>query len=262
MASENDHVRTGEDGRRVEATEKSIAILRYLKENGSTTLTDLAEDLGHAKSTIHRHLATLVEEGLVARDEDGYRVGLLFLDYGVYAQREHRLYRAAKPKVDALAEDVGEKVWCMTEENGYGVFLYHKQSRDVFETYTRVGYHGHLHAFAAGKVILANMPLERVEAIIRRRGLPAYTPNTRVDREGLLSELSEIAERGVAFNREESINGVNAVAVPVLAGPHDPVGSICVAGPASRMSGTYFEEDLPEFLHGVAGEIEVSLKYE
>lgn len=262
MASENHGVRSGEDAGRVEATEKSIAILRLLKENGPTSLTELADELGHAKSTIHRHLATLEEAGFVARGEDGYRVGLLFLDYGVHAQREHRLYRAAKPKVDALAEDVGEKVWCMTEENGLGVFLYHEQGRDVFRTYTRVGYRAHLHAFAAGKVVLANMPAERVETILRRNGLPAYTPNTTTDRETLLDELAEIAERGVAFNREESVNGVNAVAVPVLLAPDEPIGSICVAGPASRMSGSYFEAELPELLLGVANEIEVSLEYE
>lgn len=271
MASENGGARSnsadrgdssGEDAGHVEATEKSIAIIQFLKENGPTTLSDVADQLGYAKSTIHRHLATLEEAGFVARCEDGYRVGLLFLDYGVHAQREHRLYRAAKQKVDTLATEVGEKVWCMTEENGLGVFLYHEQGRDVFQTYTRVGYRGHLHAFAAGKVVLANMPAERVEAIVRERGLPAYTPNTTTDRETLLDELAEIAERGVAFNREESVNGVNAVAVPVLLAPGEPIGSICVAGPASRMSGSYFGEELPELLLGVANEIEVSLEYE
>lgn len=247
---------------RVEATQKSLAILRFLKEHGPTTLSALAEELGHAKSTIHRHLATLEADGFVTEGEDGYRVGLLFLDYGVHAQQSHDLYQAGKPKVDDLADQVEEKVWLMAEENGRGVFLYHHQGRDVFQTYTRVGYRAHLHAFAAGKAVLAHMPPDRIDRVVRRHGLPSYTEHTVTDPVQLSSELDEIRERGVALNRQESVNGVNAVAAPVHLRPEAPIGSICVAGPASRVSGTYFDEELPDLLLGVANEIEVSLEYE
>lgn len=246
---------------RVEATEKSLAILAQLKEEGPATLTEVAEELGHSKSTVHRHLATLEAGGLVTRGEDGFRIGLVFLDYGVYAQREHPLYRAGRAKIDDIAEQVEEKAWLMTEENGYGVFIYHQQGRDVFRTYTRVGYRGHLHAFAAGKAILAHLPPDRVDDIIDQRGLPAYTSETTTDRAALDAELEAVRERGVSFNRQESINGVNAVAAPVLVGDRQPLGSICVAGPASRLSGAYFDEELPELLLGVANEIEVRLEY-
>lgn len=246
----------------VEATQKSIAILEYLKQNGQTTLSDLAEALGHSKSTIHRHLSTLEADGFVTTTEGGYRIGLVFLDYGVHAQHEHELYQAGKAKVDDLAEQVGEKVWLMTEENDYGVFIYHRQGRDVFRTYTRVGYRGHLHAFAAGKAVLAHLPRERVERIFSRYGLPAYTPHTTTDPDLLLEELAAIRDRGVAYNRQESINGVNAVAAPVLLGPEDPIGSISVAGPANRMRGSYLDDELPDLLLGVANEIEVRLEYE
>lgn len=246
----------------VEATQKSMAILRLLKEQGPTTLSELAAELGHAKSTVHRHLATLEADGFVTEGDEGYRVGLLFLDYGVHAQRAHDLYRAGKPKVDDLAGQVEEKVWLMAEEDDRGVFLYHRQGRDVFQTYTRVGYRAHLHAFAAGKAVLAHLPPERFDRVVRRHGLPAHTEHTVTDRETLRAELEAIRERGVAFNREESVNGVNGVAAPVLVGSESPIGSICIAGPANRVSGSRLEEELPDLLLGVANEIEVSLEYE
>lgn len=247
--------------RYVEATQKSIAILRQLKASGPMTLTDLAEAVGHSKSTVHRHVMTLSKEGFIADTDDGYRIGLLFLDYGIQVQREHLLYGAAKDKVDDLAAAVGEKVWCMTEENGLGVFIYHRQGKNVFRTFTRVGYRGHLHAFAAGKAVLANLPRERIERVIENHGLPSYSEQTTTDRDTLLDELQQVRERGVAFNREESINGVNAVAAPILLSPEEPAGSISIAGPANRMRGTYYEEELPDQLLGVANEIEVQLEY-
>ena len=245
----------------VEATAKSIAILELLKDDGPMALSAIAHALGHSKSTIHRHLTTLQHEGYVAAGEEGYRIGLLFLDYGVHAQREHALYRAAESKVDDLAEQVGEKVWLLAEENDHGVFIYHSQGRDVFRTYTRVGYRAHLHAFAAGKAVLAHFPPDRVDRILDRYGLPSYTEHTVTDRGSLLNEITDARERGVAFNRQESVIGVNAVAAPVLVGTGDPIGSICIAGPANRVSGSYLEEELPDLLRGVANEIEVSLEY-
>jgi len=258
----------GDDGpsddgpRGVEATQRSIRILRSLKEDGPATLTAIADRLGYSKSTVHRHLSTLAEAGYVAEGDDGYRVGLLFLDYGVHAQNEHRLYRIAKPKVDDLADELNEKVWIMAEENGYGIFLYHNAGKETVETYTRDGYRAHLHAFAAGKAVLAFMDDAAIERILDRRGLPAETPDTITDRDALYEEIDAIRERGVAFNRQESVRGVNAVAAPIMDPTGEPIGSLTVAGPANRLKGSYLEQELPEMLLGVANEIEVNLTYD
>jgi DNA-binding IclR family transcriptional regulator len=245
----------------VEATRRSIEILRSLKEDGSANLTEIADRLGYSKSTVHRHLSTLEDEGYVTNTDDGYQVGLLFLDYGVHAQNEHDLYQIAKPKVDDLANELDEKVWIMAEENGYGIFLYHNAGKQTVETYTRDGYRARLHAFAAGKAVLAFMDRERVEDILDRRGLPAETSRTITDRAELFDELEAIRERGVAFNRSESIRGVHAVAAPIIGSDDEPVGSLTVAGPANRLKGEYLTEELPELILGVANEIEVNLTY-
>lgn len=245
----------------VEATGKSIEILESLKEDGPATLTDIATRLGYSKSTVHRHLATLQREGYVTEGEDGYRIGLLYLDFGIHARDENRLYRAAKEKVDDLADEVEENVWLMVEENGYGVFLYHATDEYPVRTFTREGYRGHLHAFAGGKAVLAHLDPERIDKIVDRRGLPARNDRTITDRDELLAELERVRERGVAFNRRELMRGINAVAAPILNEDDHPLGSISVAGPANRVKGEYLETELPELLLGVTNEIEVNLTY-
>ncbi|MFC6723717.1 IclR family transcriptional regulator [Halobium palmae] len=263
---------SGEEGREtkpiddreggVEATQRSIKILRSLKEDGPASLTEIADRLGYSKSTVHRHLSTLAEEGYIAEGDGGYRVGLLFLDYGIHVQNEHKLYRIAKPKVDDLANELDEKVWIMAEENGYGIFLYHAAGKETVETYTRDGYRAHLHAFAGGKAVLAFMDDAAIDRILDRRGLPAETPGTITDRDALYEEIEAIRERGVAFNRQESVRGVNAVAAPIMDSTDKPIGSLTVAGPANRLKGSYLEHELPEMLLGVANEIEVNLTYD
>ncbi|MFB6269824.1 MAG: IclR family transcriptional regulator [Halobacterium sp.] len=245
----------------VDATAKSMRVLRSLKTDGPATLTDLASRLGYSKSTVHRHLATLRQEGYVAETDGEYRVGMLFLDYGIHARTESDLFQTAQERVDDLSDRLDENVWLMVEENGYGVFIYKGEGKSPVRTFTREGYRAHLHTFAAGKVVLAHMDAERRERVLERHGLPDQAPDSITDRDELAAELADIRERGVGFNRQESIRGVNAVAAPVLDVDGRPLGSISVAGPASRLKDEYLEEELPELLRGVANEIEVNLSY-
>lgn len=249
------------DGPVVDATAKSMTLLRSLKTEGPATLTELASRLGYSKSTVHRHLATLRGEGYVAETDGEYRVGLLFLDYGVHVREENELFQTAKERVDDLSERVDENVWLMVEENGYGVFLYQGAGASPVRTFTREGYRAHLYTFAAGKVVLAHMDESRRERVLERHGLPDQAPESITEREELDVELTEIRERGVGFNLQESIRGINAVAAPVLDVDGRPLGSISVAGPASRLKGDYLETELPELLLGVTNEIEVNLSY-
>lgn len=251
-----------EDPTAVEATGRSIEILQSLKDDGPATLTEIATRLEYSKSTVHRHLATLERNGYIAEGEDGYQIGLLYLDFGIHVRDENRLYQTAKAKVDDLADDVEENVWLMVEENGFGVFLYHATDEYPVRTFTREGYRGHLHAFAGGKAVLAHLGQDRIDEIVDRRGLPARNPQTITDRDELMAELERVRERGVAFNRKELMRGINAVAVPILDREDEPLGSISVAGPANRVKDDYLETELPELLLGVANEIEVNLTYQ
>jgi len=246
----------------VEATLKSLEILQTLKEEGPATLTALATRLGYSKSTVHRHLATLESAGYVTETDGRYQIGLLYLDYGIHVREQNRLYQVAKPMVDDLADDLEEKVWLMAEENGYGVFLYHATPPHSVQTFTRDGYRAPLHAFAAGKAILAHMSKDRVKEILSRRELTSLTESTITDRGALFDELEQVRESGVAFNRTEAIQRVHGVGVSILDEDERPIGALSVAAPAYRLKGAYFEEELPELLLGVANEIEVTLAYE
>ena len=245
----------------IEATHKSIKIMQVVKKESQVTLTDLADRLDYSKSTVHHHLTTLQSAGYVVRGDNGYRIGLLFLDYGIHAQQSNLLYSVAKGKVDELAAEIGENVWVMVEENGFGVFLYHSSETQPVKTYTRDGYRAPLHAFAAGKAILAFMEHGEIDDIVDRRGLPSQTAQTVTEQGALEHELEKIRECGVAFNRQESMAGINAIAAPIMDPSDAPLGSISIAGPANRLRGNYLEADLRELLLGIANEIEVNLHY-
>ncbi|WP_101295595.1 IclR family transcriptional regulator [Halegenticoccus soli] len=250
--------------RPVKTAETSFAILEQLKEaeeEESLGVSDLARRLGLAKSTVHRHLATLQTHGLVVEHDGGYRLGLRLLDFGLRARSLRPLYEIAKPKVDELAATTGEKVWCLAEEQGRSVHLYGAAGKHSVRTTAREGERGYLHQTAAGKAILAHAPRERVERIVDEHGLPARTPNTITSRDDLFEQLERIADRGYAFNREESIPGLHAVGAPITDDEGVATGAISISGPANRLKGDRLTKELPDLLLGAANEVEINLTF-
>ncbi|WP_339102694.1 IclR family transcriptional regulator [Haloterrigena salinisoli] len=254
MASESQH-------RSVETVETAFDIVDVLKRNDGAGITDIADELALAKSTVHRHVKTLESRGLLVREGDVYRISTWFLDYGIHVRNRHRLYDVVRPKVDELAAETNEKVWCVIEEHGMGVHIYGAEGRHSVKTHARIGQRTYLHQFAAGKAILANLPDDRIESILEDYGLAAQTDQTITERDALYDQLATIRDRGYAFNREESVIGVHAVGAPIRNESGTAIGAISVAGPANRLRGDLMTEELPNLLLGATNEVEINLAH-
>lgn len=244
----------------VNATRMSFDVIEALRTLDGAGVSALADHLGIPKSTAHDHLRTLEELELIVNDGGEYRAGIRFLDLGGYARQGRKIYKVAKPELDKLAQATGEHCNLMVTEHGMGVFLYKAEGPDAVQLDTYIGYRVPLQTTALGKTILANLPAERVEAILDRHGLPEVTERTITDRKELLAELDQVREDGYATDIEERVRGMHCVAVPVVR-DEEVLGAVSISGPKSRMQGKRFEEDLPDQLHRVANVIEVNMTY-
>ncbi|WP_129115284.1 IclR family transcriptional regulator [Halegenticoccus tardaugens] len=253
-----------EDPRRkstVSTVETNFEIVHALQHLGCAQIKELAETVDVAPSTVHRHLLTLREHGYVTKNGEKYQLGMRFLTLGGHVQTAHPTFDLARRKVDQVANETGERVQFIVEEQGFRIYLYTQTGENAVQTDASIGKRGYLHTSAAGKVILANFPQERVEAIVDELGLPATTPNTITDREELFAELESIRERGYAYNYEETTPGLRAVG-SVVCGPNDEVvGALSISGPAHRFTGETFEQELPNLVLGSTNEIELKLKF-
>lgn len=253
---------TVDTGNTVEAVDRSLRVLEILRERDGAGVTEIANELGWAKSTVHTHLQTLEQNEYIVRDGDEYVLGFRFLDLGEYVKNRKPVYSAVEPKMQELADRTDKRVQFITHEHGYAIYVRITEGEHAVSTGSQPGRRRlMLHASAAGKAILAHLPDEEVEVILDRRGLPEHNENTITDRDKLYDELEAVRDRGFAFNYEEHIKGLRAVAAPVQNADGEVEGSVSVAGAARRMQGEWFEEELPELLLGVVNEIELDLAY-
>lgn len=250
------------DSETIEAVDRSMTVLETIKELEGVGVTELATELGWAKSTVHTHLKTLVENEFLIRDGDRYDLSHRFLDFGEYARHRHPVYSVVEPKLDDLANETEQRVQFLTEEHGYAVYVRIAEGKHSVSTGATLGRRRKmLHATAAGKAILAYLPREQVEAIFDKRGLHRYTEKTTTDRDKMFEQFETVRERGFAINREEHIKGLSAIAAPVRAPDGNVLGAISIADGAHRMQGRWLEGDLPELLLGVINEIELDIAY-
>lgn len=247
--------------RPIKADITAFAIVEALEELDGAGVVELADHLDMAQSTVHAHLSTLAALEYVVKDEGEYRLGLKFLQHGIYARNSQDFFEAAQPEVDFLAQKTGEVVWLYTEEYGRGVVLYKSTGENAMETVGRIGWRPALHTVAAGKAILAELPEDEIEAIIKEHGLEEHTDNTITSTEELFDELELIRARGYAINNEESNLGIRAISAPVTL-ERQVLGSVSVSGPSHRFSLDETAESIKEALFEATNQIELRLRYD
>jgi DNA-binding IclR family transcriptional regulator len=252
---------TPDAGESVKTTEKSFDILEYLLDSDGAQLTELADKLGMAKSTTHRHLQTLHERECVVEEDGEYHVSLRLLEFGEQARNRKDAYELVMAKVDELAKETEERVQFIVEEHGRGVYVYRATGEHAVQTDLGIGKRIPLHSIAAGKAILAHLPEERVEEIIERQGLESITDNTLISRDELYEEFETIQEHGYSINNQENVAGLRAVGVPIRTRDGGVLGAVSVSGPTNRIKGERFEETLPDLLLGTANEVELNIAY-
>lgn len=249
-----------EQSRSVKSIETMFRIVDAIVEHDGARVTDLADELGLAKSTIHQQLSTMCSRGYAVKENDEYHVGLKFFSVGEHARKRNESAQLAKPMVEQIARETGERVQFFVEEHGRAIYLYVKKGEHGVEAGRYPGKIRHLHSSAGGKAMLAQMSQERVLDVIDRRGLPAETEHTITDEAELFEELERIREQGYATNKEESIEGLWALGVPVVANG-EIVGAFSVSGPRHRLDTEQSRTDLPDLLRGAANELELKLEY-
>lgn len=247
-------------GRGVKSDETLLAIVSHLRDADGAGVTELATALDLAKSTVHDHLSTMLDHGLVARHGDAYHLGLQFLDYGQYVRNRFSVYQAAQPAVDDLEDATGEMVWVLAYENGRVMYLYGRPGDTDVNVDSLVGSWAYVHCNSGGKAILAHRPESDVEFVVDRHGLPARTKNTITDADELHAELERVRERGFALNLGEDLEGIHAVGVP-LEFEDDVRGALAIAGPAHRVTRERCESDLAEQLFAARDDVELNLVY-
>jgi IclR family KDG regulon transcriptional repressor len=222
----------------IRAVDRALDILLcFSNQTPELTMTQISEQVGMNKSTVHRLLATLERRRFVQRDPatGQYRLGIRLLQMAYLMLEHNDIRRYAAPFLHRLCEQHRETITLSTLDDTDVIFL------DVIESPQRVklaastGQRMPAFSTAAGKAILAYLPTVTVSRILDR-GMPQFTQYTIRTKEGVLKNLELVREQGFSISMQEYEDGINAVAAPILNAENRPLAAVTVAGSAFRLT--------------------------
>lgn len=206
------------------------------QSQGLMGITDLSNATGLPKSTTHRLVTALVNEGLLLQDEDShkYALSLRVTALGASILGSHIVRKVARPILIELRNQTHESVHLAVLEGMEAVIIATEDSYFFVRTVNVPGQHLPAHAVSTGKVLLAYQWEPRLREILARAPLRRYTDRTITNVSQLQIELETVRAQGYALSGSELEEGVEAVAAPIFDEADAIVAAVSVSGPSER----------------------------
>ena len=178
-----------------------------------------------------------MDEGLLQRQfyKKGLRPSRRLREIASGLLEGSRFHIARHQILSEVAERVNETVnHAVPEENGM-VYKDRVETNWPFRIQLPVGTHVPFHSTASGKTFLAFLPANVRKVTIENIALGYQTDNTITDKQHLRDELKKVRKQGFAIDNEELIDGMVALAVPVLDDKQRFCASLSFHGPTQRL---------------------------
>ncbi len=220
----------------IQVIARAADILRTLHSvPGGLSQAEVGERIGLARSTIHRLLNALENEGLVESSgpRGRYRLGP---EIGRMADAARQgLLSSMHPLLEELSREVNETVDLSVLNHNRANFIDQVVAAHRLRAVSAVGESFLLHCTANGKAFLAAMT-PRDLARATSGNLARLTARTIIDPAALERELEQVRAEGIAYDREEHTEGICAVAAIVRGLAGVPV-AVSIPLPGQRFYG-------------------------
>ncbi|MER7499023.1 IclR family transcriptional regulator C-terminal domain-containing protein [Nonomuraea pusilla] len=239
--------------------DRGLAVLVALgAARGGLTLAAAAKATGLPRATARRAVQTLEALGYAAPG-DGGRFVLLpkVLELGYAALSRRTLSEIATPHLAALVARVRESASVAVLSGDDVRYVARVPTVRIMSVDITVGTRFPAYATSMGRVLLADLPEERLAAIVPR----SLTPRTVTGAAELAAVVRRAAEDGYALVDQELEEGVRSIAVPVRDRLGRTVAAVNVAAHAGRATPDDLRRDVLPALRETAARIEADLAH-
>lgn len=228
----------------VRAVERALQIMGcFDDEHTERGISEIAQAVNLHKATAYRIVTTLVNYGYlewVAEDQK-YRLGLELTNLGFQVIRRMDLRQEALPYMKQLVQEWGETCDLSLYDHGKTFYIEVLRGNHALTISAAVGQRLPAHATASGKLFLAYLPQEELDAVLKQP-LDVYTENTVTSPDVILKQLKMIRDQGYAVDYEEYEVGICAIAAPICNRSGNVIAAIGSPSPTSRMTPERIDE--------------------
>lgn len=234
----------------IEALARGLDVITAFRPGAPVmTLSAVAAATGLARPTARRILLTLEELGYVRQADSGFTLTPRVLDLGVTYMRSLGLWDVARPHIEALVARTGESSSVAQLDGSDIVYVSRVAVPKIITLAVTIGTRFPALQTSLGKVLLADLPPDRLDEVLAQPSRSGVTPRWQPSRQERDEALREVRARGWALTDEQLAPGIRSVAAPLRDGSGRVVAALNVTVHAAETSlSTLLEDYLPHLL--------------
>lgn len=208
-------------------------ITAFDHDHPEMTLSEVAGRIGLSRATARRFLHTLVELDYVRTDGRTFALTPQVLKLGTAYLSGLGLPQLAQPHLERLSAEVGESTSAAVLDGEDIVYVARVATRRIMSVGITVGTRFPAYATSMGRVLLAALPSDALDAYLAGVELRPLAPGAVGDADALRAELDRVRRQGWAAVDQELEPGLRSIAAPVTDASGTVVAALNVSASSS-----------------------------
>ncbi|HEX5727955.1 IclR family transcriptional regulator domain-containing protein [Microbacterium sp.] len=245
----------------VQSLARGLSVIRtFDADHPELTLSEVARRAELTRAAARRFLLTLETLGYVRSDDRSFSLTPRVLELGFSYLSSLSLPEIVQPHLEALSREVGESTSAAVLDGADIVYIARVPTRRIMSVRITIGTRFPAYATSMGRVLLAGMPDDAVDATLAASDLIPLTGRTLTDPDGLRGEIERVREQRWSVVDGELEPGLRSIAVPLHSRDGSVVGALNVSTSATRDSVEHLLEAYLPPLVRTAGAIDAELR--
>jgi IclR family pca regulon transcriptional regulator len=214
---------------------RGLGVIEVLGRGASRlTLAEIAEGVGLPRTAVRRFLMTLVDLSFVRSDGKHYWLTPRVLRLGLSYLHSLPYWRGAQLTLEELCARVRQSCALSVLDDEDIVYLLRQHTKRILPVSPSLGSRLPAHAVSMGRVLLAGLSDEALDAYLASATLKPLTGATVVDRDRLRRRIVHARSQGYAWIDGELDESICGLAVPVRDADGRTVAAINVSLPTGE----------------------------
>ncbi|MBN4664417.1 IclR family transcriptional regulator [Pandoraea nosoerga] len=226
----------------VQSFARGLAVVKaFNAARPAQTLSEVAQASGLTRAGARRILLTLESLGYVRSEGRLFRLTPRILDLGFSYLTSMPLWNLAEPFMEALVQQVQESSSASVLDGDDIVYVLRVPVRKVMSINLSIGSRLPAWCTSMGRVMLAALPDDELDAALGRADIRAHTDRTVTDVDVLRERIRAVRSQGWALVDQELEEGLISIAAPIRNRAGQVIAAMNVSGQANRTSAAEME---------------------